>query len=119
KGPARTPRGLSYRPDIQGLRALAVAIVVVAHLGGLGLPGGYVGVDVFFVVSGFLITSLLVRDVERSGRVSLRDFYARRARRILPAATVVTLATLVASVLLLPLTRAQTVMVDAVWTAFF
>ncbi|WP_185995735.1 acyltransferase family protein [Nocardioides campestrisoli] len=115
----QSPPGLSFRPDIQGLRALAVAIVVVAHLGGLGLPGGYVGVDVFFVVSGFLITALLLRDVERFGRVSLRDFYARRARRILPAATVVVLATLVGSVLLLPLTRAQTVMVDSVWTAIF
>ena len=95
---------MTFRADVEGLRAVAIAIVVLAHAQLGFAAGGYVGVDVFFVVSGFLITSLLVRDVERSGRVSLRDFYARRARRILPAATVVTLVTLVASVLLLPLT---------------
>ena len=110
---------LTFRPDIQGIRALAVLLVIVHHLGGHGVSGGFIGVDVFFVVSGFLITSLLVREVDRSGRVSLIDFYARRARRILPAATVVTLATVAASTVLLAMLRTQSVITDAVWATLF
>ncbi len=75
--------------------------------------------DVFLVVSGFLITSLMLREVERTGRVSLRDFYARRARRILPAATVVLVLTLLASVATLALLRTRTVVTDAVWSTLF
>ena len=74
-----------FLPEVQALRALAVALVVIYHLEPNLLPGGYIGVDVFFVISGFLITSLLVREVERSGRVDLAAFWARRARRLLPA----------------------------------
>lgn len=80
------------RRDIQGLRAVAVFLVVVFHLSPALLPGGYVGVDVFFVVSGFLITSHLLREVERTGTVSLPAFWARRARRLLPASLTVLLA---------------------------
>jgi Acyltransferase family/SGNH domain (fused to AT3 domains) len=77
--------GLHFRPDIQGLRALAVIAVVLHHL--LGWPtGGFLCVDVFLVISGFLITALLVREHEEYGRISVADFYRRRARRILPAA---------------------------------
>jgi peptidoglycan/LPS O-acetylase OafA/YrhL len=82
-----------YQPDIQGLRAVAVLIVLFYHSGLPGLPGGYVGVDVFFVISGYLITGLLLREVERSGTISLPRFYARRMRRLLPAATLVLCAT--------------------------
>ena len=89
-GPEKRTR---FRPDIEGLRAIAVLLVVLSH-SHLGLPGGYVGVDVFFVISGFLITGQLVRDASIHGRISLPRFYARRARRILPAAVVVSLATL-------------------------
>ena len=84
-----------FRPDIQGLRAIAVGAVVLCHLGIGPFPGGYVGVDVFFAISGFLITGLMLREVDRTGRLSLAGFYARRARRILPAASVVLLATAV------------------------
>src|SRR3954451_1728218 len=77
------------RPEIQGLRAVAVAVVVVCHFWPAALPGGFVGVDVFFAISGFLITSHLLREVARTGRVSLAAFWARRARRILPAALLV------------------------------
>src|SRR5262245_2384484 len=77
---------LTHRDDIQGLRAVAVLLVVFAHAGVRFLRGGFVGVDVFFVLSGFLITGLLLAGARRQGRVSLRDFYARRAKRILPAA---------------------------------
>jgi peptidoglycan/LPS O-acetylase OafA/YrhL len=79
------------RRDIQGLRALAVVAVVLCHA--IGWPtGGFAGVDVFFVISGFLITGLLLREVDRTGRISLRGFAARRVRRILPASLVVLVA---------------------------
>ncbi|MET0933785.1 MAG: acyltransferase family protein [Mycetocola sp.] len=83
----------AQRADIQGLRAVAVLIVVVFHLAPELLPGGYVGVDVFFVLSGFLITSHLVGEVDRTGSVSLAAFWARRARRLLPASLTVLLVT--------------------------
>ncbi|MFZ4895667.1 acyltransferase family protein [Plantibacter sp. Mn2098] len=83
------------RTDIQGLRALAVTLVVVFHLWPRVLPGGYVGVDVFFVLSGFLITAHLLREAERTGGIRLGRFWARRARRLLPAALTVLVATVV------------------------
>lgn len=86
---------MNYRPDIDGLRAIAVVSVVVHHAFPDALPGGFVGVDIFFVISGYLITTL-VRDALDEGRFSLADFYARRARRILPALLVVVTAALVA-----------------------
>ena len=107
------------RDDIQGLRAIAVLTVIAAHAGVPFLPGGFVGVDVFFVISGFLISQLLFREVERSGRVSLAGFYARRARRILPAATLVTVATVVASAIWLSAVDLQTVVRDALYATFF
>ena len=76
----------AHRADIQGLRAVAVTLVVLAHAGVGFVRGGFVGVDVFFVLSGFLITGLLLAEARRSGSVSLLEFYRRRARRILPAA---------------------------------
>lgn len=90
---------LRYRPEIDGLRAIAVLAVVLFHAG-LGVPGGYVGVDVFFVISGFLITSLILKDLD-AGKFSLIDFWERRARRIVPAATVMVLAVLLAGWFLL------------------
>ena len=111
--------GAGFRADIQGLRAIAVLVVIASHAGLPFFPGGYVGVDVFFVVSGFLISTLLFSEVGRSGTLSLTGFYARRARRILPAATVVTLATMAASVLLLSLVEARLVARDALWVTAF
>ena len=89
-----------FRRDVQGLRGVAVLLVVIYH-SGVGLPGGFVGVDVFFVISGFVISQLLLRELRQIGRVSLRDFYARRARRLLPALALVTIATLAFSILFL------------------
>ena len=86
-----------FRDDIQGLRGIAVLLVVVYH-SGIGLPGGFVGVDMFFVISGFVITQLLVRELDQTGAISFRNFYARRARRLLPALGLVTVATLALSV---------------------
>ena len=92
----------SHRPEIQALRAIAVALVVVFHVWPAVLRGGFVGVDVFFVISGFLITTQLLREVDRSGRVSLAGFWARRARRLLPAALVTLLACAVATIVFVP-----------------
>jgi peptidoglycan/LPS O-acetylase OafA/YrhL len=112
-------QGRHFRPDIQGLRALAVLLVIVAHSGFETFSGGFVGVDVFFVISGFLITSLLMREAATKGRISLLGFYARRARRILPAAALVAVVTVLASLVLLPLVRAAEVIKDSVWAAAF
>ena len=109
----------AFRPDIEGLRGLAVVPVLLYHAAVPWFEGGYVGVDVFFVLSGYLITGLLLREVAATGRLSLPRFYARRARRILPAAALVLLAILLASALVLPPLRAADVAVDGTWAALF
>ena len=91
-----------FRPDIEGLRAVAVLAVVLFHAGVPGIGGGYIGVDVFFVISGFLITGLLWREVSTAGTVRLRRFYGARARRLLPASAAVGVVTAIASAFLLP-----------------
>jgi peptidoglycan/LPS O-acetylase OafA/YrhL len=106
-----------WRPDIEGLRALAVGVVIAAHIGFPYMAGGFVGVDVFFVISGFLITSLLLREIDKTGTVSIAGFYARRAVRLLPAAATVLLATLVAAWLWLPRTRLGEIAADAATAA--
>jgi peptidoglycan/LPS O-acetylase OafA/YrhL len=108
-----------FRPDIEGLRAIAVLLVVLEHAGVSLVSGGYIGVDVFFVLSGFLITGLLIREVQTSGTISLAQFYARRARRLLPAASVVLLVTVWASFQWLGAARGNRVAIDAVWTTLF
>jgi peptidoglycan/LPS O-acetylase OafA/YrhL len=105
------------RRDIQGLRTVAVGLVIVYHIWPQVLPGGFIGVDVFFVISGFLIVGSLVREVEATGRISVRSFYAKRIRRLLPAASLVLLATLAAMVLLLPQSRWQSISFDVVMAA--
>lgn len=86
-----------FRPDIQAMRALAVALVVLYHANIPGVHGGFFGVDVFFVISGFVITNVLLRERASKGTTSIPGFYARRIRRILPAATVVLIATVFAT----------------------
>ncbi len=108
-----------HRDDLQGLRAIAVLLVALDHAGVGFLAGGYVGVDVFFVLSGYLITQLLLAEAARSGRVSLVNFYIRRARRILPAAALTLVATDVAAYYLLNQVRALQTMKDSVWAALF
>ncbi len=95
----------SFRPEIQGLRAVAVGLVLIFHVWPNMMPGGYVGVDVFFVISGYLITGLLARSALRDGHISLVDFYARRARRLLPAATAVLVFSFVGMLVFLPESR--------------
>ncbi len=92
---------LSYSPDIDGLRALAVILVVSYHAGFPWLPGGFVGVDIFFVISGFLITGLLLDERKRTGRMDLRAFWARRIARLAPALLIVVLVTLFLSTIFL------------------
>jgi peptidoglycan/LPS O-acetylase OafA/YrhL len=96
-----------FRPDIEALRAIAVVAVVAYHAGVPGFDGGFVGVDVFFVISGFLITGQMLRDADGPG-FRFAEFYARRARRLLPAATLAIIGTLVGSALFLsPLVHAS------------
>lgn len=92
-----------YRPDIDGLRAVAILLVVCSHIGVPFLRGGFVGVDVFFAISGYLITDLLIREYQRTGRIDIAGFYARRARRILPAlGAMIGLTLLIGLAVLLP-----------------
>jgi peptidoglycan/LPS O-acetylase OafA/YrhL len=99
--PAVELHASSYRPDIDGLRAIAVAVVVLFHAGVPGFTGGYVGVDIFFVISGYLITRVLSDGASLPLRLQLADFYLRRARRILPALFVVSALVAVPAVLML------------------
>jgi peptidoglycan/LPS O-acetylase OafA/YrhL len=94
---ATTDYRAEFRPDIQAIRALAVTLVVLYHANIPGVHGGFLGVDVFFVVSGFVITNVLLRERASKGTNSIPGFYARRIRRILPAATVVLIATVFAT----------------------
>lgn len=93
---------LGYRGDIEGLRAIAILLVIAAHARVPWLAGGFVGVDVFFVLSGFLITGLLTREVATTGRLAFANFYARRLRRLLPALLTMLIVTCLAALVLLP-----------------
>jgi peptidoglycan/LPS O-acetylase OafA/YrhL len=108
-----------YRPDLQGLRAVAVLLVVLDHVGVRLFHGGFVGVDVFFVLSGFLITGLLVGRAEETGSISLGEFYARRVRRIVPAAALTLVVTTAVASVLLNYVRARAIAVDSIWAALF
>src|ERR1700749_4796899 len=92
-GPAGN-RGIAYRPDIDGLRAVAVLAVLVYHAFPSMLPSGFVGVDIFFVISGYLITGIIDREI-RERRFSIANFYARRILRIFPALILVVFCTFV------------------------
>ena len=111
-----TPTPAAPRRDIQGLRALAVVAVIGAHAAGWP-AGGVLGVDVFFVISGFLITGMLLREARGSGSIRLAGFYARRARRLLPAALVVLIAVATAGWFLFNRTRGEQTLWDAAWAA--
>ena len=118
-GRAAPTTGDGFRPDLEGLRGVAILLVLLFHAGIPWAGGGFVGVDVFFVLSGFLITGLLLRERVRTGRIDLAAFYARRARRILPAAAVVLAATLGLSLLILGPVDLKRVAGDAVACALF
>jgi peptidoglycan/LPS O-acetylase OafA/YrhL len=119
-GEAGTPPGdRRFRPDVQGMRAIAILLAIVYHAGLPGFSGGYVGIEVFFVISGFVITGLLLREREATGLTSIRTFYGRRARRIIPAATLVIIVTVIVTYHSLgPLIGHETA-VDGQWAALF
>ncbi len=108
-----------FRPDVEGLRALAVVAVVLFHLRLGAFQGGFVGVDVFFVLSGFLITRLLLRELASTGTLSLPRFWARRARRLLPASCLVLVATLLAATVALSPLAQRTLATDAIAAGVF
>jgi peptidoglycan/LPS O-acetylase OafA/YrhL len=116
--PPRNP-GDGFRPDLEGLRAVAVVLILAYHASVPRFAGGYVGVDVFYVLSGFLITGLLLRELRQTGTISLPGFYARRARRLLPAAALVLLVTVAAAVVLMPATTVPDVTGDAAAAALY
>jgi peptidoglycan/LPS O-acetylase OafA/YrhL len=119
KHPDEAESGRRFRPDIEGLRAIAIVAVLLCHAGVPFLAGGYVGVDVFFVISGFLITSLLVRELEGTGTISLRGFYARRAKRLLPLSAVLLATVGVLSMIFLSPLRNTEVAGDIIASALY
>ena len=106
------------RPDVQGLRAIAVLLVVLFHAG-LDVPGGFTGVDVFFVISGFVIAQTLLRELERSGTISIRGFYARRVRRLLPALAVMLVVIAALGIVASPIGAQRTGGLTGIWSALF
>ena len=107
------------RGYIQGLRALAVVAVIFYHLRVPGFSGGFVGVDAFFVISGFLVTGMLFREIDSTGRILILPFLARRSRRLLPNAALTLFAVLLATMLFLPRYRLDAVVDDLVSAALF
>jgi peptidoglycan/LPS O-acetylase OafA/YrhL len=113
------PTRFAYQPPLDGLRAVAVGAVLAFHFGSGELPGGFLGVDLFFVLSGYLITSLLLVDWGRRARLDLRAFWSRRARRLLPALVVMIVAISVWAVLAVPSNQLPTIRSDGLWTLFY
>jgi peptidoglycan/LPS O-acetylase OafA/YrhL len=117
---------MKFRKDIEGLRALAILLVIFDHLHIPYFSGGYVGVDVFFVISGFLITGLIASEYHKNasennglGRISLRAFYFRRVKRIYPMVITVILVVVVSGYQLYNSARAGNILNDGIWAAFF
>src|SRR5690242_29276 len=103
-----SPKGdfrLGYRADLEGLRAVAILLVVAVHAGVAWLPGGFVGVDVFYVLSGYLITGLLVQEAATTGQLRFANFYARRLRRLLPALLLMLAVTCIVAMVVVPPTE--------------
>lgn len=115
----RALRTTHIRSDIQGLRAIAVLAVLLSHIWPGLLPGGFVGVDVFFVVSGYLITGSLFQELQQTGHIALSRFYVRRIKRLLPAATLVLLVVAVLSLWLVPPSRWEETAIEILASAFY
>ncbi|MGE2833557.1 acyltransferase family protein [Mycobacterium sp. SMC-4] len=119
RGDQRTSSHPSRRADIQGLRAVAVLVVILDHVGMPGFSGGFVGVDVFLVISGYVITRMLLQASGQSRGAWFLDFYAKRARRIVPAATLVIALTVIATFELTSFLRGARVLPDATAASLF
>ncbi|HTW97748.1 MAG TPA: acyltransferase, partial [Acidimicrobiales bacterium] len=118
-GPFRVSPEQPFRRDIQGLRGLAVLLVIADHANLPGFAGGYIGVDVFFVVSGYVITELLLREAGKGLGTGLADFYTRRVRRIVPAATVTLVATVLVAWITLGTRLDPNLPGDVRWASLF
>jgi peptidoglycan/LPS O-acetylase OafA/YrhL len=116
---AGQPAVRRFRPDIQGLRAVAILLVVLYHADVPGLWGGYVGVDVFFVISGYLITGQLVAEAVKTGRISLVQFYLKRVRRLLPSAVLVIVVTLCVARIFAPPLFSLSLSVDGIFAGLY
>ncbi|MGA8113820.1 MAG: acyltransferase family protein [Actinocatenispora sp.] len=112
-------RGGHFRGDVEGLRAVAIGAVLLYHAGVAPLTGGYIGVDVFFVISGFLITGLLLREATRTGSVSFTAFYARRMKRLLPMTLLVLAVVVVASWLVMSPVDRKVIAWDVIAAALY
>lgn len=111
---------MRYRPDIDGLRGIAVSLVVAFHAGIPGFQGGFVGVDVFFVISGYLIAAILLKELRSTGAVDFWSFYAKRVRRLFPALAVVLVSSMVIACLMLsPFGQLQSFSKSAIFGAIF
>ncbi len=113
------PETRVFRPDVQGLRAVAVTLVVLLHAHISHVNGGFIGVDVFFVISGFVITGLLLRERDSGGGTHIMEFYGRRSRRIIPMATLVIVATVLAERIFVGTAAAEILADNARWAAVF
>lgn len=113
------PEDRAFRPDIEGLRAVAVLLVLCGHVGIAHLHAGYIGVDVFFVISGFVITGILLRERVTTGRTGILAFYGRRARRIIPLAVLVIVIACFALRLIVGAAAVRLMVSDARWAALF
>ena len=119
RSPTATSDGKSYRPALDGLRAIAVLSVLAYHFGYTWLPGGFLGVDVFFVLSGYLITSLLIREYDHTQRIAFAQFWARRVRRLLPALAVLLLGVSAWVYWSAPIETWTARRQDLLWTLFY
>ena len=113
------PEDRPFRPDVEGMRAVAILLVVLFHADPGWMKGGFVGVDVFFVISGFVITGLLLRERRSTGKTAFMTFYARRARRILPAALLVIMVALIVTAAMASARTTRLVASDSRWAAVF
>jgi peptidoglycan/LPS O-acetylase OafA/YrhL len=114
-----TERSLQYRPYLDGLRGIAVILVFVFHAARPGLPGGFIGVDIFFVLSGYLITRILIAQHAKTGRIRIADFYARRIRRLMPAVILLVMVVVVREALWGDLLQLASRMRDGLATLFY
>jgi peptidoglycan/LPS O-acetylase OafA/YrhL len=110
---------IGFRPDIEGLRGLTLLAILAFHVDMPGVSGGFVGPDIFFFISGFVITGQLWREVSSTGTIGLRKFYGKRARRLLPVSAAVGVVTAIASALLLPPLQAKSALMDGIASALY
>jgi peptidoglycan/LPS O-acetylase OafA/YrhL len=114
-----SPADRKFRPDVEGMRAVAILLVLFSHFAIPGFATGVIGVDVFFVISGFVITGVLLRERDSTGRTSFSHFYARRGRRIIPLAILVVVVTVICTRLAGGQAAANAAASPAHWVVFF